>query len=289
MASVSRFSRLSVALTLGLVTALALRADLGARQGRGGGAGAPATAVVDPIPTTAASIMLNPAPYIGKAVSVTASVAKPVSATTFIVDQNRSPAQGEILVIAPAIVKMPAADAYVTVVGDLVAFDAATVSAKFANYKLDVPADVLAKFQGKPAILATAVVDSHLSDLTKKPAAPMTPEEQKLSAIMQQVSPASAALRTAIAEKDAAAVKTQTVLLKKLFGDVQDVFKGLSVMTAMLYASDASKQSDAVAVAAAAGNWPDATTASTNLSAACTTCHTAHRERQDDGTFRLKK
>jgi len=284
--------RLLIGLTLTLVAGIATRAHLDAQmppQGRGAGAGTPATPPVDPIPTTAASIMLNPSAFLGKAVSVTASVAKPITATTFIVDQNRSVAQGEILVIAPAIVKMPAADAYVTVVGDLVAFDAAKVSAKFASYKLDVPADVLAKFQGKPVILATAVIDSHLSDLTKKPAAPMTPEEQKLSALMQQVSPASAALRTAIAESDAAAVKARTAELKKLFSDVGDVFKGLNLMTAMLYANDATKQSDAVAAAAAAGKWPDATTASANLSAACTTCHTAHRERQDDGTFRLKK
>lgn len=285
--------RLLIGLTLTLLAGIATRAHLDAQmppQGRGGGAGqGQATPPPDPIPTTAASIMLSPAAYLGKVVSVTASVAKPLTATTFIVDQNRNPAQGEILVIAPGIVKMPAADAYVTVVGDLVAFDPAALAAKLTTYKLDVPADVIAKFQGKPAIVATAVVGSNLSDLTKKPAAPMSPDDLKLSALMQQISPASAAMRTAIAGSDAAAVKARTAELKKLFGDVQEVFKGLNLMTAMLYANDAMKQTDAAAAAAAAGNWPEVTTASTNLSAACTTCHNAHRERQDDGTFRLKK
>jgi hypothetical protein len=286
--------RLFIGLTLTLVAGIATRAHLDAQmppQGRGGGPGqgTPAAPPADPIPTTAASIMLNPPAYLGKVVSVTASVARPLTATAFVIDQNRNPAQGEILVIAPAIVKMPPADAYVTVVGDLVPFDPAAVAAKFATYKLDVPADVLAKFQGKPAILATAVVGSNLADLTKRPPAPMSPEDTKLSALMQQISPASAALRTAIAASDAATVKARTAELKKLFGDVQDVFKGLSLMTAMLYANDAIKQTDAAAAAAAAGNWPEVTAASTNLSAACTTCHNAHRERQDDGTFRLKK
>jgi cytochrome c553 len=84
-------------------------------------------------------------------------------------------------------------------------------------------------------------------------------------------------------------VKTRAAELKKLFGDVQEVFKGLNLMTAMLYASDAIKQADAAAAAATAGKWEDVTAASAALGQACTTCHTAHRERMDDGTFRLKK
>ena len=285
--SVSRFSRWSMGLTLTLVTALALRADLGARQGRGGAPAGPP--VADAIPAAVNSIVSNPAPFVGHVVSVTASVARLLNATAFVVDQNRNPAQGEILVIVPALVTAPAAGAYVTVVGDLVAFDPAALPARLAAYKLDLPRDVVAKFRGKPAIIATAVVASNFSDLTKKPAPPMTPEEQKLSALMQQISPASAALRTAIAASDAATVSARAAELKKLFGDALDVFKGLTLMTAMLDATDAIKQTDAVSAAAAAGHWPDATTASASLSAACTTCHNAVRERMDDGTFRLKK
>ncbi len=77
--------------------------------------------------------------------------------------------------------------------------------------------------------------------------------------------------------------------LWQLFGDALDVFKGLTLMTGMLDATDAIKQTDAVAAAAATGKWPDVTTASASLSQTCTTCHTAIRERMDDGTFRLKK
>jgi len=271
---------------LGLVAAVALRADLGARQGRGGGApaGPPAP---DPIPTAVSSIVANPAPYVGKFVSVTASVEKLLNATAFVVDQNRKTAQGEILVIVPALVKAPAADAYVTVVGDLISFDPAEIAKRLPNYKLDP--GVATQFQGKLAIIATAVVASNLSDLTKKPPAPMSPEDVKLSGLMQQVSTASAALRTAAASSDAAAVKTRAAELKQLFGGVQDVFKGLNTMTAMLYAADAIKQADAASAAASAGKWEDVTTASAALGQVCTTCHTAHRERQDDGTFRLKK
>lgn len=289
MPSVSRFSRWSVGLTLALAATVALRADLGARQGRGGGAAPAGPPVPDAVPTAVSSIVANPAPLMNKRVSVTASVEKIVNATVFVVDQNRSTAQGEILVIVPALYKAPAADAYVTVVGDLVSFSPADIATRLPNYKLELPPDVVTKFQGKLAIVAAAVVASNLSDLTKHPPAPMSPEDTKLSALMQQISPASAAMRTAAGASDAAAVKARAAELKKLFGDVRDVFQGLNTMTAMLYASDAVKQVDAADAAAAAGKWADVTTATASLNQVCTTCHTAHRERQDDGTFRLKK
>ena len=284
MALASPFSRLTVCCVLALGASVAVRANLDARQARGQGA----PPAVDPIPTSASSIILNPALYIGRAVSLTASVEKQITATAFIVDQNRSAAQGEVLVIVPALVKAPAAGAYVTVIGDLIAFDPATVATRLPNYKLDLPADVVAKFLGKPAVLATAVVGSNFSDLTKRPAGPVTPDDEKLSAIMKQISPASAALRTAAGASDAAAVKARAAELKKLFTDAQAVFKGRNIMTALLWSADAIKQVDAADAAATAGTWPDVTTATTALTQTCTTCHNAHRERQDDGTFRLK-
>jgi hypothetical protein len=232
--------------------------------------------------------MLSPSTYIGRPVTITASVGRQISATAFVATQNRNPAQGEILVIAPALQKTPAADAYVTVIGSLVAFDPADVATRLANYKLELPADVMEKFRGKPTILATAIVASDFTDLTKKPAGPMTPDDVKLSAIMKQVGPAAAALRTAAGESNAAVVKERAAELKKLFTETQAVFKSRSIMTALLYSADAIKHAEAADAAAAAGKWADVTTATTNLTQACTTCHNAHRERQDDGTYRLK-
>ena len=40
--------------------------------------------------------------------------------------------------------------------------------------------------------------------------------------------------------------------------------------------------------AAAAGKWDDAKASATSLNGLCGTCHAAHREREDDGTFRVK-
>ncbi len=289
MPSILKNASLPVCLFLALGASVALRANLDPLQGRAGGPGAaPAAPPVDPVPTSVSSIMLNPAQYIGRPVTITASVGKQISATVFVATQNRNAAQGEVLVIAPALQKTPAVDAYVTIIGPLVAFDPAAVATRLANYKLELPADVIEKFRGRPTILATAIVASNFVDLTKKPAGPMTPDDEKLSAIMKQVQPAAAALRTAAGASDAVAVATRTAELKKLFIDTQAVFTGRSIMTALLFSADAIKHLDAAAAAAAAGKWADVTTATTNLTQSCTTCHNAHRERQDDGTFRLK-
>lgn len=285
MSLTTPLSRLSVCLVLALGAAGVLRADLGARQGRGQGAAPPA---VDVVPTSTMSIAKNPAAFLGKVVSVTASVGRAINATVFTVDQNRNTADGELLVIAPALYTMPAPDAYVTVIGNLVAFDPADVATRLKGYTLTIPLDVAAKFQGKPTILATAIVGSNMADLTKRPPAPMTPDDEKLSAIMKQVSPASAALRTAAGTSDAAAVKARTAELKKLFTDAQVVFKGRNMMTALIWADDAIKATDAADAAAATAKWPEVTAATGKLSETCTACHNAHRERQDDGTYRIK-
>ena len=87
---------------------------------------------------------------------------------------------------------------------------------------------------------------------------------------------------------DAATVKARTAELRKLFGAANDVFKSRNILTAMLILADAQKQVDAIDTAAADAKWPDVTAATTSLTQTCTACHTAHRERQDDGTFRLK-
>ena len=38
----------------------------------------------------------------------------------------------------------------------------------------------------------------------------------------------------------------------------------------------------------AAGKWDDVKTGATNLAQVCQTCHTAHRERLEDGSYRIK-
>jgi hypothetical protein len=244
-------------------------------QGRGQGPGGAPAAPVDTVPTSAASIMANPAMFLGRTVSITASVARPLTPNAFTVGQNRSTAQGEVLIIASVLSEAPTANDYVTVIGDAVAFDPADAARRLRGAALNLPPDVIAAFAGKPAIIATAILTTDLTDLTKRKPDPMTPDDVKLSAIMKLVSPAATALRTAATANDAAAVKAKTDELKALFTDAQAVFKAGNITTAVGWSGDALR-------ALAAGD-------TAALQQTCTACHAAHRVRQDDGTYRLKK
>jgi len=284
MTSATPRARLSFCLVLALGAGFALRADLGARQGRGQGAG-PAP---DAVPTSASSIVAYPAQYVGHVVTITASVAKEISATAFTVDQNHNAAMGEVLVLAPKLVTTPAPNAYITVIGSAVTFDPADVATRLKGYTLDLPPVIVEQFRGKPAILATAVVAGNMTDLTKKPPAPITADDETLSAIMKQVSPASAALRTAAGGNDAAGVAARTAELKKLFASAQVVFTARNITTAVNWSADAIKYADTAGTAASATRWTDVAAAAASLNQVCSACHAAHRERQDDGTYRLK-
>lgn len=270
------------ALTLSLLASIALRAE----QGRGGGAPAGPTL----IPLAASSLATHPELYIGQTVAVTAAVGKALSATAFTIDQGKAklPAGTEVLVIAQSLTDAPKAGDYIYVIGEAVKFDPADVAKRLKGYTLDLPADVVQKYTGKPVVLATSVINSSMADLAKKKIAPPTPAEDAFDQVMKQVNPAMTALRAGLTASDAAAVKQRTTELKKIFTDTQTFFKTRGTADATGWAGDALKFLDTIDTAATAGKWPDATAASTSLGGLCTTCHNAHRERMDDGTYRVK-
>jgi hypothetical protein len=271
------FVRVSIAAVCVLATSIALCAQ------RGGGAAGPTL-----IPVTADSLASHPATYVGQTVSMMATVAVQLSPTVFTVNQGKAKTlSADVLVVAPTLTGPPPANAYVTVVGPAVMFDPADLG-KLSGYTLDIPADVAAKYKGRPAVFATAVVTRELTDLAKKKPVPLTPEEQAFRTLMTQINPASAALRTGVTASDAAASKQRAAELKKLFTDVQAFFKTKNMADAAGWAADAMKAADAADAAATASKWPEATAAAASLNQTCTQCHSAYRERLDDGTYRLK-
>ena len=275
-------SRVSVRL-FAVAVCLAAASLVTAAQRGGGGAATP-----PPLPVTASSLAAHPASYAGKTVTMTGAVAQQLSPTIFTVDQGQATALPlPILVVAPALTAPAASRSYVTVIGAAVQFDPGNLGA-LKGYALDIPADVAEKFRGHPAVFATAVVTPDLMDLTKPKPVPLTPEEQALSALMKKVSPAATALRTSVSGSNAAAAHDRAVELKGLFADVQAFFKKRGTADAEGWAGEALKLADAVDTAAAASKWPEATTAATSLNQLCTTCHSAHRERLEDGTYRIK-
>ncbi len=274
--------RLPAAAAVILVATIAVRAQQGPPQG-GGAAARPL------VPAAASSIAQSPETFYGENVSMSAAVEAVLSKTTFTVDQNKMTSTGkDVLIIAPTLQNAPALNAYITVVGEVFKFSPEEVAKRNKAYTLDLSPELIEKFKGKPAVMAASVVDAALTDLAKKPIPPMTPAETAFSNVMKGVQPASTALRTAADASDLAGVKAQADILKKAFTDTQAFFKTRNTADAIGWAGDALKMVTDAELAAAAGKWDDAKSNAAGLTKLCATCHAAHRERMEDGTFRVK-
>ena len=241
------------------------------------------------VPVAASSVAKNPEPYIGEFVTLTATVESNLSKTGFAVDQDKSKSTGqEVLVLAPNLQKPADPNSYVTVIGQLIKFDPAEVEKNLKGYTLDLPADVQAKYKGKPVVLATAVIDTSGIDIAKKPIPPMTADDLALQKIMTKLPPAQAALRKALDGKDMNLVKEQATILKTAFTDTEAFWKSKNNTEAMTIAAEGKKHADAILINLGLGNLEAAKTSITPLGGTCATCHGKFRDRMDDGTFRIK-
>ena len=264
-----------------LVASIGIRAQ----QAPGGGG----AAARPPIPMAASSVALNPEAHFGENVAMTATVEQALTKTAFSVDQDKTKSTGkEVLIIAPYLNAAVTPNSYVTVVGEVIKFDPAEVAKRAKDYTLDLPPDVIAKFTGKPAVIATSVITAELADIGKRMPAPMTPAEEAFDKTMKSVSGANTAIRKGIEESSVELTKQQAAILKKGFMEAQLFFKNRNTDDAVGWAQDAYKFVDAIDQAATAGKWDEVKTAAGSLAQMCTTCHGVHRERFDDGTFRVK-
>ena len=76
------------------------------------------------VPVAASSVANNPDPYVGEYVTMTGTVEANLTKTSFSVDQDKTKSTGkEVLVLAPTLQKQADANAYVTVIGQLIKFD----------------------------------------------------------------------------------------------------------------------------------------------------------------------
>ena len=241
------------------------------------------------IPMAASSILKAPDAHYGEYVSIPAPVEQVLSKTTFSVDQDKATAAGApLLIIAPSLQEAPEVNTYVTVIGEVIKFDPAEVAKRAKDYTLDLPADVAERFRGGPAILATSVISAKLVDIAKRPPPPLTPEEIAFDKTMKAVQPAFGSLRAALEGSNAADAKQHATTLKNGFIEAQLFFKNRKTDDAAGWAGDALKLVESIEKASAGAQWEEARTSATNLQQLCTTCHTAHRERQDDGSFRVR-
>lgn len=241
------------------------------------------------VPLAASTLATHPDPYYGDTVTVTAPVEQLVGDSAFSVDQDATKATGkEVLVIAPRLNQPVAANAYVTVLGEVVKLDAAELTKRVKDFPGQLPADAVTKFTGKPVIFATAVINNSGIDLAKRLPPPMTPQEEAFQKVMKRIGPAFAELRKGMDASDANVTKTNAVILKEAFDDTAAFWKQRGKSDAEGWARDAKKVSETIEKAANGGKWDEVKASATNVGKSCQTCHGAYRERFDDGSFRVK-
>ncbi len=242
------------------------------------------------VPVAASSLLLHPDLYLGKTVSVFGTVEQNLTATTFSMDQDaKKPAMSDLLIVAPTLNAQPKAGTYMTVVGVAMRFDLAEIQKRSSAYKLDLAPNVSERYRGQIMVFATSVVDPGMVDLAKVLPTPMTPEEAAFDKVMKQVNPTNAELRKGVEGSDKVMTTTHAQTLQKLFGETKAFFEKRGTADAVAWATEGVALTAAIEKAAAAGNWTDAQESVAKVTPLCQQCHAAHRERQDDGTFRVKK
>lgn len=261
-----------------VVLAVALRAQQ---------APAPAATLV---PVSASSLIRHPELYLNQSVSVYGTVEQLLSATAFSMDQDaKKPSLTDLLVVAPTLNSQPKAGAYLSIVGVVMPFDPAEIQKRVRGYTMDLPPTIMERYRGKVMVLASSVVDPALVDLAKPVPRPMTPEEEAFSRIMKQVNPANAELRKGAEGSDKALVMAQAQALGKLFAETRKFFDTRATADAVAWAAEGVALTAAIEKAASAGQWPEVQASATKITGLCQSCHAAHRERQEDGTYRIKK
>lgn len=253
---------------------------------------APAPASQKPVvPVAASTVLSNPDRFAGTTVSLTAAVGQRYGATAFSVAQTRSTARKaagvqDVLVVAPLLTAPVQPGAYVTVIGEVIKFDPALVAERM---KAAAPSpDVAAKYAGKPAVLATSVINTAMTDLAKKLPPPMTPGEIELNKAMKQISPAFTALRQAVTASNTSDARDQATTLANGFAAAAAFWKTQPHPEAVEWTEDARKLADEIAMLAAKPD-PDALKASVpKLQQVCSNCHNQYRVRLDDGSYRYK-
>ena len=242
------------------------------------------------IPIAASTLAATPETYYGEPVSLAGVVEQNLSATAFSVDQDKTRSTGkDVLVLAPKLQRQVALNTYVTVIGEVVRFDPAALGSTLKDYKLDLAPDVVARFAGRPAIIATSVIDTTGTDVAKRLPPPLTPEEEAYQKLMTQVGSSNGALRKAIEASDVKLAAEHTVTLKRTFVDVEAFWRGRRKNDAAQWAQDARKLTENIERSVAAGRWEDVKSHAGTLGKTCQACHGAYRERFDDGSFRIKK
>jgi hypothetical protein len=240
------------------------------------------------IPVAAATLADEADRYSGENVSVTGSVERTLSTLAFSIDQDKTRTTGKDVLILTRWLGSPVGlNAQVTVIGEVVKIDPDAVGS-LKDYAAGLAPDLIAKYRGRPAVLASSVIAAGV-DLARRPPPPLSAEEAAYAAVMKDVSAANAALRKALEASDAGIAREHAGVLQQAFIKTAGFWKTRGKADAVSLADEARKLSESIGRDAAGGKWDDVKTSTASLGQTCQKCHAAHRERLDDGSYRIKQ
>lgn len=288
MRRATRASTIGISLVAGAAFVFALTAGVDAQRRRGNDNSAFG------VPVATNTIVDAPDQYFGKVVTITAGVERMVSKTTFLMDQQKMAGPKDvkgvgkpILVIAPYLTSSLDQKKYFLVRGQVVKLEPSALAKLAPGYVLDLPQEVGVTYMGLPVLVASSVLNSTYVELAKKPIPPPTQADVALTAAMKTISPAFNALRAAAQESKADIATKNLAEIGPAFAQAESVLGNLR-HAAVTQVRDARTQVASIETALAAGNWDAVKSSAAALNQTCQSCHAAHRERQDDGTFRIK-
>src|SRR2546422_3407295 len=123
--------RMKVKLVLLAVSLAGIQATQAPPPAGTGQRGRPPQALV---PVAASTLAANPDQFVGMTVTLTAAVDQTYGGTAFSVDQDKSKSAGQdVLVLAPLLNAPVEPNGYVTVIGEVVRFDAADAAARMKD------------------------------------------------------------------------------------------------------------------------------------------------------------
>jgi ankyrin repeat protein len=124
----------------------------------------------------------------------------------------------------------------------------------------------------------------------KRPAAPkVSPEIAGYATWMKTAATANTSLKKSVEGKQAAAVAMDAQTMADLFGQIEAYWAKSNTADAIALSRSAHDASLDLAAAAQAGNWEKADAAMKTIGGTCSACHTAHRDKQPDGAYTIKK
>lgn len=116
-----------------------------------------------------------------------------------------------------------------------------------------------------------------------------TPQtEADFAAAMKTVLPTSGSLRGNVGSKNADGAKADAAKLEKIFKTSEDFWTARKTQDAVDWSKQAKEAAAAIGKLAAAGEWDKIPDEQKKIQATCMACHTAHREKLPDGSYKIK-